>query len=113
MSLIIEAGIFGPAILLAFVAGLVASLGVGRARGSTMATATPFILGLLSLGQLGQGLGQRLVRDALERVPELVNKVAILNEGTGEAAACHVLSGTAALLLCAIAGVVARTDRRS
>lgn len=111
MELLREAGIFGPVAVLLFIAGLGTTLTRGRARGATMATAAPFILGILALGQLGQGLGQRMVRDATEKVPDLVQKVAFLNIGSGEAAANLVVSGGAALLLCAIAGALALSDR--
>lgn len=112
MELLREAGIFGPAAVLLFIVGLGATLTRGRARGATLATAAPFILGILALGQLGQGIGQRLVRDATDQVPDLVQKVSFLNIGTGEAAANLVVSGAAALLLAAIAGVVSLADQK-
>jgi hypothetical protein len=112
MELLREAGIFGPLSVLLFVGGLVVTVTRGRASHATMATAAPFILAILALGQVGQGLGQRLVRDAVEKVPDLAQKVSFINIGTGEAAANLVVSGACALLLCAIAGVVSLADRK-
>jgi len=94
-----------------FVAGLFFTL--TRRQDGAIRTATPFILGTLALGQLGQGLGQRLVRDAIDKVPALDKKVDFLNLGTGEAAACLVVSGGAALALCIVALGVSLADRGS
>jgi hypothetical protein len=113
MELIREAGIFGAAAVVVFVVGLVATLGVGRARGAALTTATPFVLAVLALGQIGQGEGQRHVRAALASVPDLANRLTLLNEGTGEAAANLVVSGTAALTLAILGAVVAFVDERA
>jgi hypothetical protein len=113
MELVVEAGATGLAILLVFVGGLGAILVASRARQAPWATTAPFVLAVLSLGQLGQGLGQRHVRAALDGVPELAHKVALLNVGTGEAAANLVLSGGAALALVAVAAALALADRRA
>jgi hypothetical protein len=112
MDLLREAGIFGPLSVLLFLSGLTVTLTLGRARGAVVATATPFILAILAAGQLGHGLGQRLVRDAIEKVPELAQKVSFLNIGTGEAAANLVVSGAAAFLLCVVAGLVGLADKK-
>jgi hypothetical protein len=85
----------------------------GRARGAPVATAVPFVLGTLALGQLGQGLGQRNVRAVLDHIPDLADRVTVLNEGTGEAAANLVLAGEAAAVLLLVAAALALADRRA
>lgn len=108
MELLREAGPFGPLAVLLFIAGLAV---VVRSRSSV--SAAPFILGILGTGQLGQGLGQHAVRDALDRVPELADKVAILNAGTGEASSSLIVSGACALVLCIVAGTLDFAERKN
>lgn len=108
MELLREAGPFGPLAVLLFIAGLAVVV-----RSRSAASAAPFILGILGTGQLGQGLGQHAVRDALGQVPDLADKVAILNAGTGEAASALVISGACALVLCVVAGVLSFAERKN
>lgn len=107
MEFLREAGPFGPLAVLLFIAGLAV---VVRSRSS--ASAAPFILGILGTGQLGQGLGQHAVRDAIEAVPDLGDKVALLNMGTGEASSALIISGACALILCVVAGALSFAESR-
>jgi len=93
MEPVLEAGATGLGAVLVFTGGLGALLVVGGAQREPWATTTPFVLAVLSLGKVGQGLGQRQVRADLDGVPDLADKVAVVNMGTGEAAANLVLSG--------------------
>lgn len=106
MELLQEAGPFGPLAVLMFIVGLGAAIKT-RSASST----APFILAVLGLGQLGQGLGQHAVRDAVEQVPDLVQKVQFINVGTGEASSCLIISGACAVLLCAVAGALSLSKR--
>ena len=111
--MVTEAGVFGLVSVGLFIGGVLFTVTVGRARGNPFAVALPVGFFILAAGQLGQGLGQRLVRDAVERVAPLADKVALLNLGAGEAAANLVLSGACALLLGLVAGAVALASRKT
>jgi hypothetical protein len=104
MQLLHEAGVFGYATVALFT---VACVVVVR----TKISSTPFALALLALGQLGQGAGQRVVRDACETVVDVQAKLSFLNIGSGEAAANLVISGMTAIVLVALAAIL-RTQRR-
>jgi hypothetical protein len=103
MQLVLEAGVAGVVVVVLFVAGVVVA-GRSAQRGrDPFRAASPLLFGILAAGQLGQGWGQRLVRGALEQLPDaaVADRLLLLNEGAGEAAANLVLSGSAALLLVA------------
>ena len=106
MDLVYEAGAVGLLTLALFAVGVVRAARAKARAEPPLAAALPFVIAVLASGELGQGLGQRNVRAALDRVPDLVSKVELLNVGTGEAAACLLLSGAAALLLSAVAGAL-------
>ena len=108
MEFLREAGPFGPLAVVLFIAGLAVVV-----RSRSAASAAPFILGILATGQLGQGLGQHAVRDALAGAPELARKVELLNIGTGEASSALLISGACALILCVVAGALAFAERKN
>lgn len=108
MELLREAGPFGPLAVCLFITGLAF---VVRTRSSKHAAA--FALAILGVGQLGEGLGQHAVRSAIEKVPDIGDKVAMLNAGTGEAASCLIISGACAVLLCVIGAFVSLADKRT
>ena len=108
MELLREAGPFGPLAVMLFIAGLAVVV-----RSRSAAGAAPFILGILATGQLGQGLGQHAVRDAIAGVPDLADKVALLNAGTGEASSTLLISGACALILGVVAGALALAERKN
>jgi hypothetical protein len=108
MELLKEAGPFGPLAVMLFITGLAF---VVRSRSAKHAAG--FALAILAVGQLGQGLGQHAVRDALSQVPDIGDKVAMLNAGTGEAASSLIISGACALLLCVIGSFVSLADKRT
>lgn len=108
MELLKEAGLFGPLAVMLFVTGLAF---VVRTRSSKHAAA--FALAILGVGQLGQGLGQHAVRDALGQVPDIATKIELLNQGTGEASSALIVSGACAVLLCVIGAFVSLADKRA
>lgn len=108
MDLILEAGIFGPAIALAFTVGAFATVRADDA----LRTAQVAALTVVVLGILGTGLGQRLVDKAVQGVTDPAKQVALLSAGTREAAAGNLLGGGAGLLLIALGGAVAISRRR-
>lgn len=108
MELLREAGPFGPLAVLVFIAGLAFVI-----RSRSAATVAPFALAILAVGQLGEGLGQHAVRKAISAVPDVAQKVELLNQGTGEAASSLIISGGCALLLCLFGAGFALAGRGS
>ena len=94
MQLVLEAGAVGIVIVVVFVAALAARV-TGRASSSM-----PWVLGLLSLGAVGQGLAQRAVRDAVLGLESIdVDVARIVAVGSAEASANLLLAGSAALVV--------------
>lgn len=95
MQLILEAGVTGLVIAVVFTAAL-AARATGRSTSSTS-----WVLALLALGQIGQSLGQRAVRDAVlaMRGDDIA---AIVAQGSAEASANLLLAGIAALVILAV-----------
>jgi len=92
MQLVLDAGVTGIAITLLFTAALAA-----RATGRS-SSSTSWVLALLSLGAIGQSLGQRAVRDAVISMHG-DDVAAIVAQGAAEASANLLLAGIAALVL--------------
>ncbi len=57
---------------------------------------------ILAVAMIGDGLGQRLVCEAIERTPDMADKVKFLSLGTREATANLVLGGLWVVLLLAV-----------
>jgi hypothetical protein len=111
-----------------FIAGVAAVTTVGRRSGRPGSTAAAWAVVILAAGALGYGTGQRKVSAWVnqqshhhaqgaapsgEQPPPSDQRLAILSEGTGEAAANYVLAGVCALLVSALGGVLVffRRDR--
>jgi len=110
MELLREAGMFGTASVLLFIVGC--AVIVKRRAAAPLSSATPFVLALLACGAVGHGVGQRIVRDALDNVHgDVHTKLTLLNAGTGEAAANLVIGGSCALVLLALAGALSLARR--
>jgi hypothetical protein len=123
-GLIIESGAAGWVILVLFIAGVAAVTTVGRRSGRPGATAAAWAVAILAVGSLGYGVGQRRVNSfvnraahapatteprptplpAVQQIEQLQQRVAMLSEGTSEAAANYVLAGIAASLVSALGG---------
>lgn len=99
MGLFVEAGVFAWVSATFFIGGLVLCL---RHKGDTLRPALAVAVAIAALGQIGAGLGQRLVSEAVKNIASLDERVMVLNLGTQEAAANQLVCGAMALLLVAI-----------
>ena len=102
MGLILEAGIFGIAIVAALTVG---SVLVVRAK-DALRTAQTGALTIVLLGICGTGLGQRLVDRAIGDVTDPMDKIAMLSAGTREAAAGNLLGGACGILLLGLGAAI-------
>jgi hypothetical protein len=95
-------------------AGLAATVTVGRRTGRPGSVAAAFAAAVLASGQLGAGTGQRKVDRAVSGLPEtdLASRVAILSVGTREAAANLLFSGACGLAVAALGGALAIAGRK-
>lgn len=100
MTLFVEAGLFAWISAALFVAGLVLSV---RTKLGGFPTVLAIAVAIAAMGQVGAGLGQRLVSRAVQNIASLDERVMVLNLGTQEAAANQLVCGVMALLLLAIA----------
>jgi hypothetical protein len=113
-------------ILLLFIAGVAAVTTVGRRSGRPGSTAAAWAVAILAAGSLGYGVGQRRVNAAVnhaahaaattegrpatppdaQQIEKAQERVALLSEGTSEAAANYLLAGISALLVSALGGLL-------
>jgi hypothetical protein len=111
MQLVLEAGVVGAVIVVVFVVAL-AARATGRASSSTS-----WVLAMLSLGAVGQGLAQRAVRDAVldiaTRPHDVDDLVSIVAVGSAEASANLLLAGSAALVVLLVGLASDRASRSS
>jgi hypothetical protein len=101
---------FGAYLTLLFaLAGVAATVTVGRRTGRPGSVAAAFAAAVLASGQLGVGTGQRKVDRAVSGLPEsdLATRVAILSVGTREASANLLFSGACGLAVAAVGGLLA------
>ncbi len=95
--------------LILALAGLAATVTVGRRSGRPGSVAAAFAAAVLASGQIGAGGGQRKVDRAVQATPaaDLATRVEILSIGTREASANLLFSGLCALLVSAAGGALA------
>jgi len=104
-----ESGFGAVLTLLLAIAGVAATVTVGRRSGHPGSVAAAFTAAILASGQLGVGTGQRKVDRAVLALPEadLASRVAILSAGTREASANLLFSGACGLAVAALGGALA------
>jgi hypothetical protein len=104
-----ESGFGAYLTLFLAVAGLAATVTVGRRGGRPGSVAAAFAAAVLASGQLGAGTGQRSVDRAVSLLPEADHaaRVAILSAGTREASANLLFSGACGLAVAAVGGLLA------
>ncbi len=109
-----ESGFGAYLTLILALAGLAATVTVGRRNGRPGSVAAAFAAAVLASGQLGAGTGQRKVDRAVSGLPEtdLASRVAILSVGTREASANLLLSGACGLAVAAVGGALAIAARK-
>lgn len=105
--LIVESGFAAWVTLFLTVAGAAAVVTVGRKRGRPGGVAAAWAVAVLASGAMGFAIGQRMVDRGVQGIPpESGARVAMLSRGTREASANMLLSGVAALGLCAVGGML-------
>ncbi len=110
MNLFLEAGLFAWGAFAVFLIGLVVLV---RSKKNAVLNAVVLAVSILALGEVGAGVGQRLVATAVQNIASLDEKVLVLSMGTKEAAANHLVAGTLAFVLVAIAVAVVGSRRSS
>ena len=100
--------------LILALAGLAATLTVGRRIGRAGSVAAAFAAAVLASGQLGVGTGQRKVDQAVQATPasDLATRVQFLSVGTREASANLLFSGACAMVVLAVGGALALGQSR-
>ncbi len=110
MSYFHEAGVFSLLALGAFVVGLGVTVWAKDRAGQL---APRFAAAVMGLGMLGSALGQRLVDNAVQRTPELAEKVMMLSVGTRETSSNLLLAGGMALLLLLVGVAISALSPRA
>jgi hypothetical protein len=115
LSLIQDSGFGAWPVILFTLAGLAATLTVGRRSGRPGSVAAAFALCALAAGALAFAMGQRAVESYVLRQPEgaLADKITALATGTREASGGLMLAGAGALLVMLVGGVLALRAKKA
>jgi hypothetical protein len=115
LSLIQDSGWGAWPVLLFTLAGLAATLTVGRKLGRPGSVAAAFALCALAAGALSFASGQHAVETFVMKLPDsaLAEKVTALATGTREASGGLMLAGFGALLVMVLGGVLSLGQKRS
>jgi hypothetical protein len=114
-SLIQDSGFGAWPVIVFTLAGLAATLTVGRRSGRPGSIAASFALCVLAAGALAFAAGQHAVESYVLHQPDsaIADKVTALATGTREASGGLLLAGAGALLVMALGGILAITQKKA
>jgi hypothetical protein len=115
LSLIKDSGFGAWPVLIFTLAGLAATLTVGRKSGRPGSVAAAFALCALAAGAVAFAAGQHAVETYVLHQPDgaLADKVTALATGTREASGGLMLAGLGALVVMAVGGVLALRQKKA